>query len=796
VLNPGMKLGSYQIVAQIGVGGMGEVYEARDTELGRGVAIKVLPPAFVNDPERLSRFNREARMLAALNDPNIATIYKLEDSGGTHFLIMELVPGETLRQRMARKGPVPLQEALKIAVQIAQALEVAHEKGIIHRDLKPSNVKLTPDGKIKVLDFGLAKAFAGETGSDLSESPTVSAAATARGEFLGTAAYMSPEQARGKEMDKRTDIWSFGCLLYELLSGKQAFAGETVTDTIAKILQGEPDWTAFPANTPAQLCSLLRRCLQKDRTSRLRDVGDARIEIQEALGAPRPSAAVIPPPRRAIFRWALIAGLACLVAAALAGIATWLLKPSPTSGSRMVARTVLNLPPGDQLAALDYPAIAISPDGTQIAYVAMRGSTRQIYVRALDSLEPRPLSGTEGANTPFFSPDGQWLGFVTGGRLKKISLGGGPAMILESVSNNRGASWSSKGMIAFTPTASSPLLQISDSGGGSQALTLLQKGENSHRWPDFLPDGAAVLFTATGATPAIAVQSLRSGERRDLVLGGTSPGYASSGHLLYVQGGKLMAVAFDARRLQVTGTAVPVAEGVLQAGGLTNGSQYSISATGSLVYIPGGAADAERLVWVTRSGIEQPLAAPPHAYVYPRISHDGRRVAVSIAEQDIELWVYDLTRDTLSRLTFGGNVNFIPIWTMDGKRVAFYSNKEGPQDIFWELADGSGGLERLTSGDNPQLPGSFSPDGKLLAYFELSPTTGYDIWILRLSDHKVQPFLRSQFNEAAPAFSPDGRWLAYVSDESGRYEVYVQSYPGSGGKYQVSTEGGLSLIHI
>jgi serine/threonine-protein kinase len=792
---PGSRLGPYEILSAIGAGGMGEVYRARDTKLGRDVAIKVLPEAFARDAERMARFQREAKVLASLNHTNIASIYGLEDSDSTLALVMELVEGPTLADRI-KAGPIPVDEAIRITRQIADALEYAHERGIIHRDLKPANVKVTNDDVVKVLDFGLAKALEGDPSSfDISTSPTISRMATMQGVLLGTAAYMSPEQAKAKSVDRRADIWAFGCVLYEMLTGKQAFTGETVTESLAAVIMKDPDLSQLPLATPMRVRMLLQRCLQKDPKQRLQAIGDARISLDEVLSgapefAPSPtSVAVVPisqPLWRRVLPWAV-----GVLAVAIASLAVWDLKPSP---ARPVTRTVINLPPGDQLAALDFPAIAISPDGTQLAYVAIHAGTRQIHLRALDSLEARALAGTEGANTPFFSPDGQWLGFFAGGKLQKISVSGGAALtIATAVTNPHGATWGG-GKIAFMQAINSPMQQVSDAGGASQTLVRLEKGETDSRWPDFLSAGEALLFATSGANPQVAIQSLRSGERRNLVPGGTSPHYAVSGHLLYAQGGNLMAAGFDARRLQVTGPSVPVLEGVLQLS--TGASQYSLSTTGSLVYVAGGAqAGAYGLVSVSRNGTEQALAALRQVYANPRISPDGRRLAIQfVAGQGNQIWLYDLTRDTLTRLTFGGNINAAPTWTPDGKRVAFASNKEGPVNIFWQLADGSGGLERLTASDNLNVPGSFSPDGKLLAYMEVNPTTADDIWVLRLSDRKAQPFLRTEFNEAAPAFSPDGRWLAYISDEAGRFEVYVQPFPGPGGKYQISTEGGTEPV--
>jgi len=447
--------------------------------------------------------------------------------------------------------------------------------------------------------------------------------------------------------------------------------------------------------------------------------------------------------------------------------------------------------------------VVLSPDGTHLAYVARQSGTQQLYLRAMNSLEARPIPGTEGAIEPFFSPDGQWLGFFAGGKMKKVSLSGGAAVTLGDAPAPRGASWGSQGMIAFTPTTGSVLQQMSEAGGAPQPLTRLEKGDGNHRWPEFLPGGKVVLFafpsaSGSGANAQVAVLSLGTGDRRNLIQAGTQPRYAPSGHLVYAQGGSLMAVPFDPQRLEVTGAAVPVVEGVVQAP-ITGAAQYSISTTGSLVYVSGSLQSAQsRLVWVSRNGVEQPLAAPAHAYQDPRLSPDGRRVAVSIAEQETHVWLYDLSRETLTRLTFEGNTNYTPVWTPDGKRIAFESNREGPYNVFWQLADGSGGLERLTTSEYLQGPSSWSPDGQLLAFHEINPATGVDIWVLRLGDpsassgqgRKAQPFLRTPFNEASPRFSPDGRWLAYISDESGRYEIYVQPYPGPGGKWQISAEGG------
>jgi Tol biopolymer transport system component/DNA-binding winged helix-turn-helix (wHTH) protein len=514
-----------------------------------------------------------------------------------------------------------------------------------------------------------------------------------------------------------------------------------------------------------------------------------RIEIEKVAAAPATaksgaSMKVI----RARRRGALLWGIALLLlVAAIASFATWNLRRSPSP--QPVSRFTITLPPGQQFAGLDTGvALALSPDGTHLAYAALLGDTQQLYLRALDSLESKPIPETEGATNPFFSPDGQWVGFFAGGKMKKVSVSGGAVLILGNAPQPSGASWGSQGRIAFASAGVEALQRVADEGGTPLPLTRFQTGEISHRWPDFLPGGEAVLFTVVKgnnwSNEQIAVLSLGTGERRTVINGGTYPRYAPSGHLLYAHEGRLMAVPFDPQQLTATGKAVPVVDGVLQS----TGPQYSFSATGSLVYIPGVAqADQSKLVWVSRNGGEQLLAAPARYYDTPGLSPDGRRVAVGT---DGQVWLYDFSRETLTRFTFEGSENQDPVWTPDGKRIAFESNKEGPSNVFWQLADGSGGLERLTTSEYNDNPRSWSPDGQLLAFSEHTIAAGFDLWILRLEDRKAQPLLRTPFNESAPRFSHDGRWLAYASDESGRNEIYVQPYPGSAGKWQISTEGG------
>jgi eukaryotic-like serine/threonine-protein kinase len=773
---------------------MGEVYRARDTRLDRTVAVKILLHHRSEHPELRQRFEREAKTISNLNHPHICVLYDVGRQDDTDFLVMEYLEGETLAKRL-EKGPIPLAQVLQFGVQIADALDSAHRRGVVHRDLKPGNIMLTASGA-KLLDFGLAKevvAMAG--GATLTAVATDTTPVTQQGSIVGTFQYMSPEQVEGKEIDSRCDIFSFGAVLYEMVTGVRAFPGKSQLSVASAILEKDPmPISRLQPLTPPALDRAIRVCLAKipeDRWQTARDLLRELKWIAEGgiQGIPLQNA----PKQGALRRKTLFASSgALLLGAAIASVATWSLKPAPTGP---VTRAVITLPPGQRLAGLDQPAIVISPDGTYLAYVATQGATQQLYLRAMDSMVSKAIPGTEGALSPFFSPDGQWLGFFASGKLKKVPVNGGQAQNLTEAVLPRGGSWGNKGMVVFAPSGTTALQQVSEGGGNPQPLTHLEKGDASQRWPELLPSGAAVLFT-TGATFAnwmsgqIVAEWVGTGERRKIIQGGAQPRFARCGHLIYAQGATLMATPFDPKLLVVSGEAIPVVEGVRQSS--SNGSaQYSISATGSLVYVPGGVqAEQRRLVWVSREGAEQPVAAPSRVYRGVRLSPDGKRAAVAIDEQETQVWQYDLSRETLTRLTFEGNLGSNPVWTPDGRRIAFTSNKEGPINLFWKLADGSGGLERLSTSEYINTPMSWSPDGQLLAFIEIHPTTGYDIWILRLSDRKIEPFLRTPFNESAPRFSPDGHWLAYISDESGRYEIYVQPYPGPGGKWQISTEGG------
>ena len=788
----GQHLGPYEVLSAIGAGGMGEVYRARDTRLGRIVAIKILPDHVADRAGLRERFDREARTVANLNHPHICTLHDVGQQDGTDFLVMEYLEGETLAERL-KKGPLSLEQVLQYAIEISDALDKAHRKGITHRDLKPGNIMLTKSGA-KLLDFGLAKLKKDTAPANitLSKVPTEDAV-TAQGTILGTLQYMAPEQLEGKEVDARTDIFAFGVVVYEMATGKKAFEGKSQASLIAKILETDPpSISSLQPMTPPALDRLVKKCLTKEPEGRWQAASDVCDELkwiaEESTPKGAPSAIALASSRISR-RWVLVSAAACAFAVAIAALVVWVLRPTSAPVARPVTRTVIALPPGDRLASLDQPILALSPDGTHLAYAAIRGGTQQLYLRAMDSPEARPISGTEGAVAPFFSPDGQWLGFFGGGKLKKISVNGGAALTLSNAAAGLLAgSWGNGGSIIFQSIVGAPLQRISEAGGTAQPLAPLEKGDSAD-WPEFLPGGQAVLFTGGTITiPKITVQSIATGNRRDLISSGAFPRFAASGHLIYAQAGTLMAVPFDSQRLEIKGAAVPVIEGVARSTD-TDAAQYSISATGSLAYVSGGTeANQRRMVWVSRNGMEQPLLAHPHAYQYVRLSPDGRRVAV---ELDNQIWLYDFARDNLTPFTFEGSLNQTPTWTPDGKRIAFYSNKEGgAANLFWQLADGSGGLERLTTSDYTHVPRSFSPDGQLLAFHENNPKTNKDIWVLRLSDRKAEPFLRTPFIEGAPTFSPDGHWLAYVSNESGRPEVYVQPYPGPGGKWQISTESG------
>ena len=794
-LAPDTKLGHYEVVEAIGAGGMGEVYRARDTKLGRDVAIKVLPEEFSQDKERLQRFEREAKLLASLNHTNIATLYGLEETRGMLFLVMELVEGETLAELFAR-GPIAADEALPLFKQVADALEAAHEKGIIHRDLKPANIMVTPEGTVKVLDFGLAKAFVDDGGAvDLSQSPTMTREGTKAGVLLGTAPYMSPEQARGKSIDQRTDIWALGCVLFEALTAKNCFRGETVTDTLAAVVRAEPEWAALPATVPAKLRDLLTRCLKKDPRQRVQHVGDARIAIEEALGESAGSAAVDEAREGRGANLYLVAGAATILGAGL----TWLLMSSSTPTTGAVTRSVVPLAPAEELALRWTSSVAISPDGRSVVYVGNRDGARELYLRRLDELEAEPIEGTKGARMPFFSPDGQWVGFKTGAELMKVSLRGGGAVSVAPLSRgSRGASWSDDGTIVFTRNPGAGLSRIPSDGGESDALTSvdLESGESTHRLMDVLPGGKAVLFArgtgdlATWDEASIAVLDLDTGRHHVLIEGGANPRFSPSGHIVYARAGSLLAVAFDPDSLKVQSVPVTVLDGVATSP-ITGQAEFSLSRNGTLVYAPGDSWGVDyRVVWVDRDGGVEPLIETRRAFRSARLSPDGRSVALGLEGANISVWVYDLSRGILTQLAAGYN-HRAPVWTPSGDRVTFMSARAGKAEIYWRPADGSAEAEPLSRGEHGRVPLSWTPDGKTLVFEESHPDTGRDIWMLSLEGEATEtPLLQTESNESGAAISPNGRWMAYASDESGQQEIYIRAFPAQGGKWQVSTEGG------
>ena len=747
---------------------MGEVYRARDTRLNRTVAIKVLPEHFADRPELHERFEREAKTIASLNHPHICTLHDVGREGGTDYLVMEYLEGETLAQRLA-KGPLPIQQTLQYATEIADALDKAHRKGITHRDLKPGNIMLTKGGT-KLLDFGLAKlAQDGTAVTPESQLPTMKDAVTAQGTILGTLQYMAPEQVEGKtdQIDARTDIFAFGVVVYEMATGKKAFEGKTSASLIAKILETEPaPISSLQPVTPPALDRAVKKCLAKEPEKRWQTASEQRKSVIVLA----------------------IAGVAAVVVAAIVAL-NMHRTPAPPA---LVTRSVFTVPAGDRLADSQGGALALSPDGRRLVYVALRGNTQELFIHTMDSFTAAPISGTEGAGAPVFSPDSQWIGFVADSKLKKISASGGAATTLASLGIGNmafgavpTATWGANGTIVV---GSVGLARVPAEGGAPEILVGpdATKGELALRWPAFLPQDRGVLFNGivgTGDYP-LRVYDLKTHEQRVLLPAAGSARYVPTGHLVYVQGGTLMAVPFDVEKMAITGAAVPMVEGVMQ---VFTGAQYSVSDNGTLAYLPGGASGPQTtLVWVDRKGQEQPISAPPSStYGSPHISPDGRRIALGNQGQ---IWIYDIARETLSRLSFVPTVTGNNAWTPDGKHVTFQSGT--PLNLYWQASDGSGAAERLATSEYRQGPGSWSPDGKALVFVETNPKTNQDIWVLQLSDHKAVPFIQTEFNEGGPEFSPDGRWIAYASDESGRWEVYVQPYPGPGGKVQISTDGG------
>ena len=782
----------------MGVGGLGEVNKATDTNRKRAVAIKVLPSAVAADADRLGRFQREAEVLASLNHPNIAQIHGLEKSDGVTGIVMELVEGPTLADRIAQ-APIPLDEALPIAKQIAEALEAAHEQGIIHRDLKPANIKLRPDGTVKVLDFGLAKALepASVAGVDATASPTITSPAmmTGVGVLLGTAAYMSPEQARGKAVDKRSDIWAFGCVFYEMLTGQRAFHGEDITLTLARVVEREPDWSALPANTPTPLRTLLRRCLQKDRRRRLDSAVALRLEIEESqLPGSSGGSPALAAVRSSRWRRVLVAAAGALLVATVTSAIWWLVTPRSTVSG--VTRFAVPLPDGQEFASTGRGIVAISPDGSAVAYAA----NQRLYVWSTVTGTVSPVAGSESAtefvNNPTFSPDGQWIAFWEVGTrmIKKIHVTGGAAVEIAESNNPMGMSWNGNDILIGHLGS---ILRVSSNGGTPDVVVRLGQDESAAT-PQMLPDGQTVLFTlvksGTGGpdfdTAQVVAQSLGTSERTTLVAKGASGHYVGTGHLLYAVGGVLFAARMDARRLQLKSGVVPVVEGVRRGPNIQLAA-FGVAENGSLVYVPGpsSASTSSDIAFVDRTGAVERVRIPPGPYEYPRVSPDGKRLAFGTDDgKSANVWVYELAGVSVPRqLTLEGQ-NRLPLWSADSKRLAFQSDRQGDSAIYWQPVEG-GAAERLTRSDprTVHVPESWSPDGEHLL-FDMIQDTNHSLWMLSLKDRKASPLAdirsRSPINST---FSPSGELIAYTTSELGGItSVFVRPFPITGDRWPVA----------
>jgi eukaryotic-like serine/threonine-protein kinase len=798
----GTQLGSYEITALLGKGGMGEVYRARDSRLKRDVAIKMLPEEFSRDADRISRFQREAEVLASLSHANIAAIHDLYEENGSRFLIMELIEGETLAERIAR-GALPADEALNVAKQICEALEAAHEKGIIHRDLKPANVKVLPDGKVKVLDFGLAKAFETETGTaNRSQSPTLSMAATNAGVILGTASYMSPEQARGRNADQRSDVFAFGCVLYEMLTGKQGFQGEEISDVLASVLKDQPDFALLPRNLNPRIQELLRRCLDKNARRRWQAIGDVRIEIENLLANPilEQSAVSISVPscNRRERLVSILAAILLVAVIALAFPTITHFRESPPPEPPEMRTDVVTPSTGDPIS------FALSPDGRQLVFVASEDGASRLWLRPLGATGAQPLAGTEGATYPFWSPDSRSIGFFADSTLKRLDIGGGRPQAVAAWSTGRGAAWGANGVILLG-SVSGPLFRLSASGGTPQQVTKLDK-QTSHRFPQFLPDGNQFLFYAQGTpqTAGIYLGSLAAQEVKRLTAADTAGVYIPGGWLAWVRAGTLVAQRLDPGRKELTGDPVTIADPV-SFDSTTSAAAVSPSSTGSVIaYRAGTAGGRRQLQWYNRSGKGlSALSAPDeNGVTTPRISPDARRVAVSrTAQGNPDIWVLDGTRT--NRFTFDPARELFPVWSSDGSRIIFDSNRKGVRNLYAKLSSGVGGEELLVESTLDKIAGDSSPDGRFLMYTGADPKTDYDLWVLPLDgDRKPWVFLKTNFSEKGGNFSPDGRWVTYMSNESGRSEIYVRPFvdPSAsatnrerpGGQWQVSVSGGMT----
>jgi len=803
-LQSGQMLSHYRLVEKIGEGGMGVVWKAEDMKLGRQVAIKILPVIFANDTERMARFSREAQVLAALNHPHVAAIYGLEEQGPLRGLVLELVDGETLADRIAR-GPLTVDESLRLAAQIAEAMEAAHETGTVHRDLKPANVKITEKGSVKVLDFGLAKALIGDPAAspNTTQSPTITASPTQAGIILGTASYMSPEQARGRNVDRRSDVWSFGVILFEMLTGQRLFAGETITDVLAAVVRAEPDWEKLPAPTPPAVRRLLRRCLSKDPGRRLRDFGDVLLEIREADDEPPAGTevpAALPAARRSVLR--RFAGpAAALILAAATAVGGWMLAGSSSEEPNLTASI---LPPEGtrfELSLSTPGAPVLSPDGAMLAFTAADDQgERAIYVRPLASREAYRLTGTENSQYPFWSPDSRYLGFFTQpeGKLKKIPVSGGPPIALCDAENGKGGAWSSDGTIVFTPAAHTPLFKVRETGGVPTPLTELDTAakEDTHRHPFFLPGGRRLLFfihragTDAEAADRIAAVGVDGGPITPIMNGSYGATYAS-GHLLFVRDGTLMAQPFDPESLALSGEPVPLAEHVGTLAGAYK-AVFTASSDGRLAFVANVGGASRNLMRIDRTGAQRQSFGTEGDLTEISLSPDGTRAALSIGDPVSgrwDIWIQDLGRDLRTRLTLEPGDESSPVWSPDGKRIYYSSEPAG--NIKVKNTDGSGEAEVAVEWDRTIDPSSVSPDGKWLVAQSSSPETNNDIWSLPLQGGgNAERIVGSRFVDVDGKISPDGRWMVYMSMESGRAEIYLTTFPKVESKWQVSASGG------
>lgn len=802
-LASGTRLGPYEIVAPLGAGGMGEVYRATDTRLNRTVAIKAMHALFEQHPERVVRFEREAQLLASLNHPNIAAIHGLEAVEGSKYLVLEFVDGRTLAD-VLKEGALSVAEAMPIARQIADALAAAHERGIIHRDLKPGNVMVTAEGVVKVLDFGLGKALESEPASETANSPTMTMAATQAGIILGTAGYMSPEQAKGRGADKRSDVWAFGCVLFEMLAGRRAFEGEDLTEVLAAIVRDQPDWTLFPAAAPAAVRQLVEQCLIKNRAERISDMSVVRFLLSDrthagSMMSGTAPAVTVPAARARSVGWPVAAGLVAVAVLATAGaMRFWSPAPAAASASS-VTRLSIALPEGDLLNWANQLPMAISPDGSTVVYAAQHDGVSRLYLRALSELEPKVLAGTDGAKSPFFSHDGEWIGFFAQGKLKKIAIGGAALQTVTDAPDARGGTWDSDDTIYFTPRNAVSIWKVSAAGGTASEFTTLDRarGETSHRWPHVIPGQQTILFSAlTGPGQderQIVSQSLATGERHVLIQGGATPRYVKTGHLLYGNGDTLFAVPWTPSQTSLAG-AVPAAMAELPRLENETALAYGVSDNGTLVYLAGGPSRTlNRVVWVDHSGKTEPLSLPERDYESVVLAPNGSQAVVQVYEGTLTLWMLDLSRQTLTPFLTNGSSQS-PLWTTDGTRVIYRGTRSGFRNLYRKAADGTGTEERLTEKiDVVQSPTSVSPDGEWLVFNEGS-AGGTGVWKLRLNtDPKAAvPELIFPVTERTSngVISRDGKWLAFQSEVSGRVEVYVQPFPGPGPRRQVSTTGG------